>query len=255
MEEYKDPKYKPAEAEFEALFKKPNSRKNWVEVHCPRCNDVVSADHINLEKSVAKCGSCHALFSVADVIDTLQQQQSPEEIDETKEKMEVIHFPNGIDIDLKPIFGENYGGLAIIYGILAIMMLIIFLAVMIGSSMKLFPTLMAGICFLLLSWPFPYIYAKYKNRLRFYIDKHQFEFEQHPFRLPFMRKSFNGYTDQVEKIYTKKYKRWDTAKEVYELVVRQYNGEDKVLIRDLKDVNQVRFLVEEINGYLARREP
>ena len=80
--------YKPAE-KLELPKIKKEFPKVFKNVSCPSCSEAVPAENLNLQNSVAKCGSCHAIFSIE------------EEIAEIKVKGEMkqeIFRPEGIDL-------------------------------------------------------------------------------------------------------------------------------------------------------------
>lgn len=86
----KEPKeqYKPVE-KLELPKFENELPKVFQKVNCPSCQSEVKADHLNLEKSVAKCGGCNAIFSIE------------EEVKLVKSKNEMHHEffrPEGIDL-------------------------------------------------------------------------------------------------------------------------------------------------------------
>jgi len=246
--EFKDPKYKAPEEQFKSLFSKEESKKGS-KITCPDCEALVPADHIHLEGAVAKCGECHTVFSIQKDLKHINAQ--PKEIEETPEGVEIIHFNNGLDVKWKPQFGESYKALKYIYGFVSLIFLMIFMGVAFASS-TWFPRIITGTLFIVMSLPLPYLIAKDQNVLRFALDRFHLDIEQDPLRLPFMRKGFYFDTEQIEKIYSKKYKRWDTQKEVYELRVKTFDGKDTLIMKDLKHENQVRYVEQEINKYLTQ---
>ncbi len=63
--------------------------KVFQKINCPSCQSEVNADNLNLEKSVAKCGGCNAVFSIE------------EELKHVKKNIEVkqeFFRPEGIDL-------------------------------------------------------------------------------------------------------------------------------------------------------------
>jgi len=245
--EYKDPKYKAPEEQFKSLFSKADSKKGS-KITCPDCEALVPADHIHLEGAVAKCGECHSVFSIQSDLKHINAE--PQEISETPEGVDIIHFNNGLDVKWKPQFGESYKALKYLYGFVSLIFLMLFLGVTF-TSFSLIPSLITGVLFFVMSIPLPYFIAKDKNVLRFALDRFHLDIEQDPLRLPFMRKRFYFDTEQIEKVYSKKYKRWDTQKEVYELRVKTFDGNDTLIMKDLKNENQVRYVEQEISKYLT----
>ncbi len=68
---------------------KKESQKIFKQVNCPSCSQPVGADHINLDKSLAKCGACHVIFSIEEEVADLK----------IKEKIKEEFFrPEGVDL-------------------------------------------------------------------------------------------------------------------------------------------------------------
>ena len=63
--------------------------KAYKRLSCPACTEALNAEHIDLPNNVAKCGSCHVVFSIAEEVEGLKVKQ------ETKQE---IFRPEGIDL-------------------------------------------------------------------------------------------------------------------------------------------------------------
>ncbi len=66
--------------DFPKVFKK---------IHCPSCGDQVTADNLNLQNSVAKCGSCNVIFSIEEDLESVANK---------KEMKQEVFRPEGIDL-------------------------------------------------------------------------------------------------------------------------------------------------------------
>ncbi|MEL6925919.1 MAG: hypothetical protein AAFO94_17890 [Bacteroidota bacterium] len=139
--EYKDPKYKQPKEQLKSLLdqsadasQSEKQKGHWVDIHCPRCAASVGADGISLDRGMAKCGSCHAVFSVEEKLAELKQ--SPKELAEVAKRMEVVRLGNAHEINVKPLFAEGYKALTIVYGILAAVLFFIWVTLMFVSSLN-----------------------------------------------------------------------------------------------------------------------
>lgn len=106
MMEQPEDQYKPA-SKLELKEVKKTFPKVFKKVHCPSCDGEIDAGNLNLQNSVAKCGSCNVIFSIE------------EEVDKVKVKKEVkqeVLRPEGIDLffykdDLDITIQEHIQGL------------------------------------------------------------------------------------------------------------------------------------------------
>lgn len=81
-------KYKPIE-KLDLKEIKKESPQTYTKVYCPSCEGPVEAEHLNLQNSVAKCGSCNVLFSIKKQIEGVHAS--------TEMKQDVLR-PEGIDL-------------------------------------------------------------------------------------------------------------------------------------------------------------
>ena len=86
----KDPieEYKPVE-KLELKRLKKELPKVFKKVNCPSCEEEVTADNLNLQNSVAKCGSCNVIFSIEEEVEKVKSKKGM--------KQEVFR-PEGIDL-------------------------------------------------------------------------------------------------------------------------------------------------------------
>jgi len=80
--------YKPAE-QLELPKIKKELSKVFKRVSCPSCAEALNAEHLDLPDKVAKCGSCHVIFSIAEDVESLKVK---------KETRQEIFRPVGIDL-------------------------------------------------------------------------------------------------------------------------------------------------------------
>jgi len=65
-----------------------------MQIKCKRCNSAISADNINLEKSIAKCGACDSVFDFSPQVE--QQETGKRTFSEPPEGVEVSSTKEGI---------------------------------------------------------------------------------------------------------------------------------------------------------------
>ena len=74
--------YKPKEPApdlFREKLELPKIKKELPKVYkrisCPACTEALNAEHIDLPNNVAKCGSCHVVFSIEEELASLKVKQ------------------------------------------------------------------------------------------------------------------------------------------------------------------------------------
>ena len=80
--------YKPIEKLELKGFQK-ELPKVFKKINCPSCAKEVTADNLNLQNSVAKCGNCNVIFSI---------EEEVEKVKTKKEMKQEIFRPEGIDL-------------------------------------------------------------------------------------------------------------------------------------------------------------
>ena len=108
--------YKPAE-QLELPKIKKELPKVFKRVSCPACAEALNAEHLDLPNKVAKCCSCHVIFSIDEEIAELKSKK------ETKQE---FFRPEGIDLfhykgDLEIMLPQNVHGLeGFLFGMFAL---------------------------------------------------------------------------------------------------------------------------------------
>ncbi len=103
MKEQPEEQYKPAEKldlknikrEFPKVFKK---------VHCPSCEEEVNADDLNLQNSVAKCGSCNVIFSIEEEVEIVKTKKEMKQEVFRPEGIDLFHYKDDLDITIQQHF-------------------------------------------------------------------------------------------------------------------------------------------------------
>ena len=81
---------------IDELISSNPDQKKYQEICCPKCNEGILAEDLNIHDSIAKCGSCNIVFSFAD-----QVEQAFASV-----KTEIIGKPKGFDVFESPEFSE-----------------------------------------------------------------------------------------------------------------------------------------------------
>lgn len=102
--------------------------KPYKKIHCPSCEQEILAADINLEKSVAKCSGCNAIFCIKDDLKDIkpgtaiagsQEILRPEGID-------LFHYRDTLDVVVQQhIQGVDLGGI-ILFPAMAFLLLILY---------------------------------------------------------------------------------------------------------------------------------
>ena len=60
-----------------------------MKIQCPECNEVVPAEHIELNREVATCPDCNTLFSISEQIDRVAGPPKPRREIDLPDKVQV----------------------------------------------------------------------------------------------------------------------------------------------------------------------
>jgi len=91
--------YKSAE-KLELPKIKKEFPKPFKTINCPSCEESVTADHLNLEKSVAKCSKCNVVFSIQEELSNLNRNNEMKQEVFRPEGIELFYFKDDMEITL-----------------------------------------------------------------------------------------------------------------------------------------------------------
>ena len=91
--------YKPAE-KLELPKVKKEFPKVFKKIICPSCKESVNADQLNLEKSIAKCGSCHVVFSIEEELSNLNTKNEIKQEVFRPEGIDLFYYKDDMEITL-----------------------------------------------------------------------------------------------------------------------------------------------------------
>ena len=92
--------YKPAE-KLELKNIKREIPKVFKKVHCPSCEEEVLADDLNLQNSIAKCGSCNVIFSIEEEVEGVKAKQEIKQEFFRPEGIDLFHYKDDLDITIQ----------------------------------------------------------------------------------------------------------------------------------------------------------
>ena len=124
MEEKKS-NYKYPVSETESIFTSKSNqsdreKKGWKVIHCPQCDHPTPASNLNLEKLLAKCDSCNAVFSFKEDVHQINVKDLPSEVVDMPDGIAEMDYGYGKELwcKLKPTF--NYYVLAFLAAFFAV---------------------------------------------------------------------------------------------------------------------------------------
>ena len=92
--------YKPAE-KLELKNIKKEFPKVFKKVHCPSCEEEVNADDLNLQNSMAKCGSCNVIFSIEEEVESVKTKKEMKQEIFRPEGIDLFHYNDDLDITIQ----------------------------------------------------------------------------------------------------------------------------------------------------------
>lgn len=246
--EYKEPEYDQPQHKNRPLFPKVGFQLN-----CPKCNHDIIAEHINIDKTLAKCSNCNNVFTFEENIKSPMRRRSevflPEniEIEEYADEMTIFyHWRKAKKISsFLVFFGLLWNGILIPLAASAIATGSV--EMLIGISFHL----LVGVGFLI------YILSRFLNTTYITVDDYELAIEHRPITIPFLNK--NQYYDvrDFEQLYSKKYiSHQVNGQNIYAYAVQAIlkDGNDIRIIDGLKSKNKALFIEQEIELFLGIKD-
>lgn len=78
--------------DFPKVFKK---------VYCPSCEEEASADNLNLQNNIAKCGSCNVIFSIEEEVASVKQKKNVRQEVLRPEGIDLFYYKDDLDITIQ----------------------------------------------------------------------------------------------------------------------------------------------------------
>lgn len=231
--------YKPAEKLELGAIEEQAFPKVFKKVSCPSCNEDVQADNLNLQNSVAKCGSCHVIFSIEEEIENVKAQGSMKQEFIRPEGIDLFFYRDDLDITIQQhVQGVDTFG--IIFGpTLAFFTLILHLAK--GISI-LFPAF-----FTVITLYFLYRVLNYsKNKTYIDINSKYLSIKSRP---KHFRKDRTFTTDEIDQLYLK---RATDGSGYYtiNMIINSLEGQIHEKLITINTLSKAKYVEQEIERYL-----
>lgn len=228
-----------------------------MQLNCPHCNASIHSDDVNLDSSLAKCRSCHAVFDFSKQV-AGGGGHAAGEVSRPRMK---VDMPSGFTVDDQPdalsITRRWFGPVAIFLlffaifwdGFLVVWYFIAFTDDSAPLMMKLFPIL-----HVLVGLGLTYVVvAMFVNTTKITVDLNRFTIEHGPMPWPGNRTLDPAQIDQLyckEKISRNK----NGVSYSYELHARTIGGETKKLVSGMQKPEQALFLEQELERWLGLKD-
>ncbi len=96
--------YKPADPVPDKL-ELPKIKKEFPKVFkrisCPSCAEALNAEHIDLPNGVAKCGSCHVIFSIEEEVKSVKVKEEIKQNYFRPEGIDLFHYKDDLEISIQ----------------------------------------------------------------------------------------------------------------------------------------------------------
>jgi len=225
-----------------------------MQIHCQSCGKQIPAEHINIEKAIAKCSTCSAVFGFTDQIEGLSETGVKSQYDD-------LPMPHGVRIDTwdgsltitRRWLSPAYLFLAFFCVIWNGFLVFWYTVAFAGNApliMKLFPlghaAVGAGLVYFTL--------AGFLNRTRIRVSDEALTVRHGP--LPWFG-SRDIPTDDIQQLYcTEHYhrSRHGTGSTTYRLNAALQDGRKIALLSGLSDTPHALFIEQEIESHLGIKD-
>lgn len=231
--------YKPAEELELRDIKKKGPKKIFKAVSCPSCDEVVHADHLNLQNSMAKCGSCHVIFSIEEEVASVKAEEEMKQTFIRPEGIDLFYYKDELDITVQQhVHGLDAYGIMIL-PFLAVMSIMIYFA-------KGIPVFIPVI-FTLGALYFLYRVLDYsKNKTFIDINSRMLSIRSRPKNL---KKDRFYPVDEIDQLYVK-VAADGTGYFTIHMIVNGLEGQKHVKLITVKTISKAKYLEQEIERYL-----
>lgn len=95
------------------------SPKVFKRISCPACAEALNSEQIDLPNKVAKCGSCHVIFSIVEEVESIKVSKEIRQEIFRPEGIDLFYFKGDMEITLTQNVHGFEGFLTGIFGFLA----------------------------------------------------------------------------------------------------------------------------------------
>lgn len=213
--------------------------KVFKNVNCPSCQEEVIADNLDLQNSLAKCGSCHVIFSIEEEVSSVKDNKVVKQEFLRPEGIDLFHFRENLDITVQ----QHLGGLDI-FGI-------IFLPILAGFSVLLHFLKGASIYFpIFFTIGTAYFIYRILNfsRNKIYIDIND-KFLSIKYRPRNFTKDRTFNVGEIDQLYLKQSSDGMGYYTIY-LIINGLEGQRHEKLLTVKTLSKAKYLEQEIEKYL-----
>jgi len=231
--------YKPAEKlelpkikkEFPKVFKK---------IICPSCEESVNADQLNLEKSIAKCGSCHVVFSIEEELSNLNTKNEIKQEVFRPEGIDLFYYKDDLEITVEGFVNQWDAGWFMLFLGAFIMSLIAYFEESLSILVPLIPIL--GTIFFLIR-----IINYKKNRTFIDVNEQSIRVKH---RTNNLKKDQIFPAEDIDQIYLKHSSTQGGYFEL-QLIVNGPQGQYHQKLLTVNTLTKAKYLEQEIEKYLG----
>ena len=232
--------YKPAEGlelknlekEFPKVFKK---------VYCPSCDEAVEADNLNLQKSIAKCGSCNVIFSIEDEVGNIMTKKEIKQQRLRPEGIDLFYYKDELEITIQQHI-HGYDAWAIAFS-----PLIAIFTISLYFLEKFTVPLFVPIAFSLIAIYYIYKALTYsKNKTFIDINKRSLNIKH---RAKNFKKDKSYHADEIDQLYLKPSMERAGYYTVH-MIINGLEGQKHVKLLSATSLSKAKYLEQEIELYL-----
>jgi len=236
MEEYKPIEkleLKRLDKELPKVFKK---------VNCPSCEKVVAADNLNLQNSVAKCGSCNVIFSIEEEVEKVKSKKGMKQEVFRPEGIDLFSFKDDLEITVQQhVQGVNAIGSALFVPIAFLTLMIYFFGE--KSISPYIPIVISMIA----SYFVYQVSNTSKNKTYVDINNQSLSIKSRPKNF----KKDKTYTvDEIDQLYLKNAADGSGYFSIY-MIVNGMEGQKHEKLLTLNTLSKAKYLEQEIERYLS----
>ena len=220
-----------------------------MQLYCRQCGAEIQANDVNLDKMIAKCSTCNAVFSFADMYDgehSHKKKKQALQYDVPMPDNFSIH-DDGIALTIERKWfnwGSLFvGGFAIFWnGIIWVNFVPNFSRI--GGTFSLFLLLFIGVGLFLVYTSI----AGIVNTTRITVKNKQLKISHYPLPFP----GHNITVDEIEQLFTKRRtsRTKNGTRTYYQLCVLLGNGRERSLLKDLPKPEQALYIEQEVERFL-----
>jgi len=244
MKEHKS-EYKPAERIELDTFPEKEPKK-FVQITCPSCKSGIGSDNIELQKEIAKCGSCNAIFSISEEVNSIEQEKEKRQEFLRPEGIELFFFKDEMDITIDDHMGVGEQCLQFFH----------FLTL--GTGFFYFfgekpISLLLLVSFVLLSIYLVYRAATYSHKHKTFIEINKDELNIRSRPSNYFTKDKRYSASDIDQIYLKSDPNGSGQITLFALV-NHPNGQKHEKLCLASNISKAKYLEQEIENYLGVKD-